>query len=340
MIDKNKETDFVIAWVDGNDKKWQEEKRRWNDASFQSRLSKWNEGESRYRDWDILRYWFRGVEKYSPWVRQIYFVTYGHIPEWLDTSNNKIKIVRHEDFIPLQYLPTFNSHTIELNLHRIEGLSDHFVYFNDDMFLTDNVKKEDFFNQGLPCDCPIVNPVQMIQNGIRAEINDMYIINDHFNKKEVIRNNLAGWYNLKYGPLLVRTFLMIPYHTFPGFYIHHLPTSFLKRSFMETWEKNEDVLNETCMHKFRTSTDVNQWLIQYWQYCKNNFYPRSWKFGKMFEGKDVFSDMCNAIKMQKYKVVCCNDSLDIDNEEFITKKILLKEAFDSILKTKSSFEKG
>ena len=47
-------------------------------------------GVNRYRDWNNLRYWFRGVEKFAPWVRKIHFVTWGHIPDWLDTTNPKI----------------------------------------------------------------------------------------------------------------------------------------------------------------------------------------------------------------------------------------------------------
>ena len=107
--------DFVIMWVDGNDPKWQTEKNKYTpplnaDASI-----------CRYRDFDLLKYWFRGVEKYAPWVNKIHFITWGHIPSWLDTNNPKINIVKHEDYIPRKYLPTFNANTIELNVHSIEG---------------------------------------------------------------------------------------------------------------------------------------------------------------------------------------------------------------------------
>ena len=109
--------DFVISWVDGNDKEWQKEREKYivennNDNS-----------DVRYRNWDNLKYWFRGVEKFAPFVNKIYFITYGHLPEWLNVNNPKLVIVNHKDYIPEKYLPTFNSHTIELNLHRIKGLS-------------------------------------------------------------------------------------------------------------------------------------------------------------------------------------------------------------------------
>lgn len=90
---------------------------------------------NRYRDWGLLPYWFRAAEKFTPWVNKIYFVTWGHIPSFLNTDNEKLRIINHKDYIPEEYLPTFSSHVIEANLHRIPSLSEHFVYFNDDTFI-------------------------------------------------------------------------------------------------------------------------------------------------------------------------------------------------------------
>ena len=138
--------DFVIAWVDGNDKEWQKQRQKYKSGFME------DNSEVRFRDWDNLQYWFRGVEEYAPWVNHIYFITWGHVPQWLNLDNPKLKIVNHKDYIPEKYLPTFNSHTIELNMHRIQGLSRQFVYFNDDMFLTAPVTKEMFFKNDLPRD--------------------------------------------------------------------------------------------------------------------------------------------------------------------------------------------
>ena len=109
----NKKIDFVITWVDGNDVSWQKEKEKYS-------LTK---EDVRFRDWDTLRYLFRGIEKFTPWVHKVYFVTWGHIPKWLNTTNPKLVIVNHQEFIPKKYLPTFNSHAIELNLHRWKQLT-------------------------------------------------------------------------------------------------------------------------------------------------------------------------------------------------------------------------
>ena len=135
--------DFVLTWVDGSDPDWLAQRREYQPGRGT------DAGESRYRDWDNLQYWFRGVEKFAPWVNKIYFVTWGHVPKWLNTAHEKIRIVKHEDFMAPAYLPTFNINSIELNLHRIKGLSEHFVFFNDDMFLIDSVRPEDYFKNGL-----------------------------------------------------------------------------------------------------------------------------------------------------------------------------------------------
>ena len=132
--------DFVVLWVDGEDPEWQREKARF-EPEYETSASSIN----RYRDWDLMRYWFRGVEKYAPWVNRIFFVTSGQIPEWLKADHPKLRLVEHREYIPKQYLPTFNSNVIELRLHHIADLSEHFVLFNDDMFLTAPVKPEDFF---------------------------------------------------------------------------------------------------------------------------------------------------------------------------------------------------
>ena len=149
------EIDFVIPWVDGSDPAWQEERHQYDPKAGSSNGS----NDARFRDWDLLRYWFRAVETYAPWVHKIYFVTWGHLPAWLNTDHEKLVIVNHRDYIPTEYRPTFNANTIELNFHRIPGLSEQFVYFNDDMFLGKPVSPEDFFRDGKPRDAFILDAI-------------------------------------------------------------------------------------------------------------------------------------------------------------------------------------
>ena len=138
--------DFVVTWLDSNDPEWI--------ASYNHyRPEKPKTDRGRYRDWDIFRYWFRAVEMYAPWVNRVFLVTNGKNPEWINEECPKLVLIKHSDYIPAEFLPTFSSRTIELHMDKIPGLSEHFVYFNDDMFLNAPTKPEDYFVGGLPCDC-------------------------------------------------------------------------------------------------------------------------------------------------------------------------------------------
>ena len=121
--------DIVVPWVDGSDPEWEAERSQYRP------VIKSDTSSSRFREWGLFQYWFRGIEKYAPWVRKVHLITWGHLPEWLNTSHPKLNIVNHKDYIPEEYLPTYSSHVIELNMHRIPDLAEHFIYFNDDVYL-------------------------------------------------------------------------------------------------------------------------------------------------------------------------------------------------------------
>ena len=342
MSDKeNYPIDFVIPWVDGADPQWLAEKNRWESVSGKSTTEadrQWNQGDIRYRDWDTLRYFFRGVERFAPWVHKVYFITWGHLPPWLNTAHPGLEIVRHEQYIPAEFLPTFNSHTIELNLHRIRGLSDHFVYYNDDTFLTAPVRQEDFFCNGLPCDSAVLNPIPMDRKVQHAEINNIAVINDHFEKNEVIRRNLFKWFNLKYGTKLFRTCLMLPWKHFVGLYEPHLPNSYLKSTFETVWAAEADELRAACACKFRDRSNVNQCLFRNWQIAQGNFSPRSLRIGQSFmygEGGN-YDEVCAAVAEGRRKMICINDSEAVD--DFALRKTRLITAFEKLLPEKSEFE--
>src|SRR5690606_39009951 len=107
---------------------------------------------ARFRDYGFLKYWFRGVEKFAPWVRNIHFVTCGQKPDWINVNHPKIKFVNHEDYMPKEFLPCYNSNVIEIYMHRIPDLTEQFVYFNDDFFIINHITPKRFFTDGLPND--------------------------------------------------------------------------------------------------------------------------------------------------------------------------------------------
>lgn len=332
---ENQKIDFVIIWVDGNDMEWRKEKAKYDGSEINL-----DDSDIRYRDWDNLQYWFRGIEKFTPWVNKIHFVTWGHLPEWLDTTNPKLNIVNHKDYIPADYLPTFNSHTIELNLHRIEGLAEQFVYFNDDMFITNYMKPEDFFRDGKPLDTFALNAIYFGPNSAGTFNGaDLEVINGNFDKVVEMKKNLSKWLNPSNGPrAVIRTLLLIRWPWFPGFFYNHLPSNFLKSTLEEVWKKEEAVLDATSKDRFRSKTNVNQWVFKFWQLASGNFVPRSNKIGSCFHIKETnFKAALDALKTGKYKLVCINDTNT--TTDFENKKVMVQKAFHQRLSEKSSFEK-
>ena len=145
---KDEKIDVVYLWVDGSDPGFQKElKRNLNKES--SFFKECDTNQQRYRDNGELRYSLRSLELYAPWVNNIYIVTNGQVPSWLDVTHKKIILVTHEQIFPdRSCLPTFNSCAIEMQLHRIPGLSRRFLYMNDDLFLGREIFREDFIIPG------------------------------------------------------------------------------------------------------------------------------------------------------------------------------------------------
>ncbi|XP_069620379.1 N-acetylglucosamine-1-phosphotransferase subunits alpha/beta isoform X2 [Ranitomeya imitator] len=102
---------------------------------------------SRFEDNEELRYSLRSIEKHAPWVRHVFIVTNGQIPSWLNLDNPRVTIVSHQDiFLNTSHLPTFSSPAIESHIHRIPGLSQKFIYMNDDVMFGTHVWPDDFFS--------------------------------------------------------------------------------------------------------------------------------------------------------------------------------------------------
>ena len=326
--------DFVMIWVDGGDPKWQEEKIKYSDNPYAVRNN-----VNRYRDWENLKYWFRGVEKFAPWVNNVYFITCGHYPKWLNLNHPKLKFVKHEDYIPKEYLPTFSSHPIELNLHRIEELSEKFVYFNDDMFLINKIDKEDFFKNGKPrfvAGCDAIWSQNYDDPFSHIILNDISIINKYFNKKETIKNNISKWLNFNYGlKAIAKTISFSFFNKFSSLTIPHLAMPILKETMEELWKNESNIFEKTCQNKFRTKEDINQLVFSWYDIGRGNFEPSSNKLGRYYEIKENIQDVVNAIENKKYKMICISDDMEVD---FQKTKEEINGALEKILPEKSSFE--
>ena len=330
--------DFVIPWVDGNDPAWQAEK-----AKYQGGAAEDGNSVNRFRDWGLLHFWFRAVERFTPWVGRIYFITWGHLPEFLNAGHPKLRIVRHEDYIPAEYRPTFNANAIELNIHRIPGLSERFVYFNDDTYILRAMGEEKFFRDDRPCAYGAEVPFAVTgRAGIWQHIilNDLRVINSRFKKSEQVKKYGNMYRDRRYGiKTNIRTLAaerLFPEY-FLGFKNLHAPAAFCKSTFETIWEREPELLRETCSHRFRTADDVNQWLAVWWQVAAGSFAPAL--IDNVVSGADeeTIDGICSVIRGQSHDMLCINDpSEDIG---FAALSERLKRELEVILPEKSSFEK-
>ncbi len=137
--------DAVYTWVNGADMAWLERKNAVL-ASMGLETEDAATSAARFRDRDELRYSLRSIDMYAPWIRTIHLVTDQQVPHWLDVSHPRVRVVDHtEIFGDRGALPTYNSHAIESQLHHIEGLAEHFLYFNDDVFVGRTLLPDMFF---------------------------------------------------------------------------------------------------------------------------------------------------------------------------------------------------
>lgn len=340
---RNSKTDYpidiVLPWVDSTDPAWIQNRNEY--AAMENVPSVIDNGDARFREWDTLRFLFRSIDQYLPWVRTVHFITCGHLPSWLNPDAKRLHIVNHKDYIPEEYLPTFSSHTIELNMHRIKGLSEHFIYFNDDILILDKMNREEFFRHGLPRDyaimCPLISGHRFSVTD--TALTDIEIINDHFSKNKVIRNNPAKWFNPIYGAYNFESLLMMPWNKYSHLYGRHLCNSFLRKTFQEVWDCEYEILNTTSLHKFRTRRDVNQWLMREWQLVNGDFDPVSPKRGLYFYLKNDNSKLFHALRMRSAKIICVNDNDAelIENIEKCRKELL--DVMKELYPEKSAFEK-
>ena len=254
-----------------------------------------------------------------------------------DTLKLTGKFVEHKDYIPSQFLPTFNSVVIEYYLHRIPDLAEHFVYFNDDFYIINKVGIERFFSNGLPCDIATLKYNPSWSQWYRTLKNSIKIINRYFDKKEIMTRDHDKWFHKSYGAKAKWNYILKPYNKFIPLRTPHNAQPYLKSTFEEVWSVVEKELTEASQNKFRALDDYTPELFRTWQICKGNFEPyNTYSDTKMFPLMIKPKQAVKAIYNQSYKLICLNDNVHIRNYSQVMENI--KNAFESILPEKSSFE--
>lgn len=321
--------DFVVSWVNSNDKRWQLRK---NQMLHKMNLPTLMVGEDRYHDYGFFKYWFRSIEKYAPWVHHVYLITDQQKPDFFMESE-KVSIVDHSEFIPNEYLPTFSSSVIELYLDQIPNIANNFVYFNDDMLLNSPVEPSDFFStDGFPLDMAVPAIIEPHVGFDHLPFNNSFVLNKYFNKKKVLRENWKKFCCLKYGiKNLTKLFLTLPFEYWSSFQILHIPYSLSKNDYNRLRNYAIDEMKRTSEMHFRSNYDINIWLLQELRFMTGDFLPRSFKAGSFFTF-DMVDDLIDTISKESISMICINDDskeLDLSEKEIVAKKIInaLKSKF-------------
>ncbi len=341
MMEQNK-IDFVITWVDGSDPAWAAEK---NKRLRNADADKVDVRKRRFRDWDNLVYLFRGIAKYAPWVNHVYIITPKQCPGWLNVNNPRVTVIDQDDlFDDKSCLPTFNNCAVELLFHKIPGLSEQFVYFNDDMFILRETHPSDFFRNGLPCYTiafsPAIAEFSPEGKGIFGIVAaNTRLVGLHYKKGDIIRQNWKKYFDPRNGREIIKTICCLPFSGLVGFNDMHTAYSYLRSTYEEVWEKEHDALAAAVKETFRGDYSLCHYVMRYWQMAKGTVAIRSRNFSTMCEIEKLGDETkaVNCILKGKPKMICMNDNVD-DDEEF--KQIVdnVNKAFQIRFPEKCEFE--
>lgn len=303
--------DFVFPYVDNTDPNWIEQ---YKECCIKKHI-KFNAEDIRYRDYDTLKYLLRGIDKYLPWIRNLYIIVEqeSQIPEWLNRDN--VKIIYHKDIIPEKFLPTYNSGTIEMYLKNIPGLSEYFIYGNDDIFPIAPMTKSDFFDEdGFPklkvkkyhmgedWHPNVYQSMLLNSNGIAYD--DLKLIKE---KNTIIRGN-------------------------------HTIAPMRKTTWERLFNKYKERIENSCS-TFRQPKNTTQELVNSWHFLSNN-YNNDYTLKANYIGiKDITNQ--NDLKqfMANRQVICINDGyIQKETLTFNEVKQIILDTFEELLPEKSKYE--
>lgn len=294
--------DLVYTWVNGNDPNYQRFRNQYAPSHRQNNPERFRD------DFESLKYSFRSVEKFMPWVRHIYLVTQRpQKPDWLNIDHPKITLVHHDQiFEHERHQPNFNSNPIESHLHRVPGISDHFIYMNDDHLLANTIERTDFFTE----------------DG-RIRIFGTLLGENFAYRRYEVKNEFIGI----------------------GF-TDHIPMLLKKERWAEMLTVWPELTEKTRMNKFREDSDMCMHRV--YRYLMLKKYRREsrpvyfWEVLKMLDFHKVKNEpekqrkAFERIEKKRPKFYCLNDDLgEAPNPEVIQ---IVKDFFERMYPEKAAWE--
>ena len=291
--------DIVITYVNGLDPVWQADYEKYTNQPVL---------EKRFRDWGTLRYLFRGIAENMPFIHKVHLVVSheSQVPEWINSE--EVNVVLHKDIIPAEFLPTFNCNPIEMHLHRIKGLDEEYLYFNDDVFPMKPCAASDFFDKG-KCFLGMSHHLfacDMFKNICR-------------NSDRLARRALG---------LKQRWFFLRP---------QHVCTPMFKSECGEVYSKMPAEIAKTSASKIRNSDNLNQYLFLDYMYLKGRLVNKRLSKKHFSVGIVSGEKLHRFITKPSHKLVCIND-VQLSEERYIELRNVLLNAFEERFPQKSKYE--
>lgn len=291
--------DIIITYVNGLDPKWQAD---YASCIGEKALAK------RYRDWGTLPFLLRGIEECMPFVENVFLAVSreSQVPEWVNRS--AVRVVLHKDFIPAQFLPTFNSTAIEMFMHRIEGLSEEFIYFNDDFFPLMPCQPTDFFREG---------KVAAYMEYHLCTFNNLFRVQTK--RSDRLARKAAGKKS--------KVFYVRPQHTC---------APMLKSVSAELYEKRtKDILSSIT--PLRTRKNYNQYSYTDYAFFTGHTFWQRISNRHISLSITTTQKLVSAIEHPTCKLACIND-VSMSEEKFLRFHACMLEAFQKRFPQKSRFE--
>ena len=307
--------DLIYLWVNGNDPVWQKKR---NDFLGNAAENTDVNCKGRYVDNEELKYSLRSAEKHAPWIRKFFIVTDNQTPDWLDITNPKIQLIDHKEILPEISLPCFNASVIESYVYKIPGLSEHFLFANDDTFFNADVLPDFFFaKDGFPI--------------VRLK-------KKTFGKWHYRLRFLAGTKPGTYRTIVHSAAVLVEKKT--GKYYsgvpHHNIDAYKKSDFREVIENvcAEQVKNSET-HHLRRYDDFHRSAIAYYTLAIEHGHLRYIDNRESLRIPVHKTDYAAYLKKYQPALLCLNDCLNTTDED----RARIKPFLESLFSEKSVFEK-
>ena len=290
--------DIVITYVNGLDPVWQRDYEKFTNQPVL---------EKRFRDWGTLRYLFRGIAENMPFIRKVHLVVShdSQVPEWI--NRDEVNVVLHKDIIPEEHLPVFNSNPIEMHLHRIEGLDEEYLYFNDDVFPMRSCDPTDFFDNGK---CYLGMSYHLLVLNMFKRICR--------NSDHLARRALG---------LKPRAFFLRP---------QHICTPMFRSECEELFTKSKEEIY-SLMSRVRDAKNVCQYIFLNYAYLKGRLINKRLSKKHFSVGISSISGLSDFIKNPTRQLACIND-VKLSEEQYLELRKALLDAFEERFPQKSKYE--